>query len=892
MPHNDGDDQPLVLLRRLAPEQIDQLSSRKRRPRHYMGNSVSNVNGEVHSDGMPPNINGHNHEEVDCSENIVKVNGHDNIIVNKAFQMAQHSKSCSSTNTVVSGLSKKQIINSVSYDAEISSTVHSVVCPIDSVKSNVEATKENTILEVENTSPKIVHNKPRGRPPRNRTSETIKLNSDTDLKYNHVEESESNVHLTINKPQDYEVIQSPRKRKYSSEDHEDNAPLKCAIILQEEPKKKENYGFLAGYSSFLYPRLDSLYLHTYWPVNWAYSAQSLTGHVMKKSSKQALRKIRQIISNSNNDNNFLSKSVSNESVPIASTMLGATVNSITSVHLKKTDSNQQPIRRGRRKVLVPDSNKDCGIRKKMGRPPGRNKHLNGVLKGNSPRKSPRQHASTLAAKATKAKIITVDETNINVLSEESPPSPLPPRLDASVDFPQMSQRQRCRKSESILKRTSGYRHRTPPPPKLCPQQNDRNGEVKLRTKHVDVVRRKVRDERIRNLLQTQQLASIRDIAEKNRQELAKEQEELIESDCEYSSIILPSSDQQKWNTFDIDGMNNMCAQIMYEQSADKRYLLQTLPQDLIKVLQRSIVVAKSRRMGDDCYLSESSTPLSLFDARRRRNRFSRKKKQNMTGWPKEKRRKAPVPVSENITDTELDENIKSPKKRRTSAKVQRKKLKRIKLQQVTKSPKRRQSKKVKSVVSPRNKGGRPRKQAIKIKNSTIIKNSSSQSTKLNSPLSDEHRSTTRKPRSTPGRPRGTPGRPRGTPGRPRGTPGRPRGTPGRPRGSVGRRRRRIKKLHDDTDTDSPSNPRCVLSDNQCIKLLKRNKRTETAESPHHLTRRRKQVASTSSWDEGGSRSKRYRAASTAEEAFVGSQPFEQHCPSDSCVMKSTIDNDS
>lgn len=100
-----------------------------------MGNSGSNVNGVVHSDGVHPNINGHDHEVVDCSENIVKVNGHDNIIVNKAFQMAQHSKSCGSTNTVVSGLSKKQIVNSVSNDTETSGTPHSaVVCPIDSVK--------------------------------------------------------------------------------------------------------------------------------------------------------------------------------------------------------------------------------------------------------------------------------------------------------------------------------------------------------------------------------------------------------------------------------------------------------------------------------------------------------------------------------------------------------------------------------------------------------------------------------------------------------------------------------------------------------------------------------------------------------------------------------------
>ncbi|XP_050427326.1 uncharacterized protein LOC126837461 [Adelges cooleyi] len=912
MPHNNGDGQPMVLLRRLAPEQIDRFSGRRRRPQHYMGNSISKVNGEVHSDGTSPLANGHDRDgQIECAEKNSKVNGHDNSVVDKPYQMAHHSKS-TSANTV--GATSKRRTSTVfaNNGTAIALAANTAVSP--NVKGNEEAIKENSNVDRKTSgASKVVPSRPRGRPPRNRAVETVKSNVGANTKCNGLvkQVSPTVVHTTVEKTQECELALTSRKRKHSAEDLKDNTtPVKRAIILEKEPEKGEYYGFLAGYSSLLHPRLESLYLHSYWPANWAYSAQSLTGHVLKKTTKESLRKIRQIMSNSSNVGSIVSKSSINYApcLTTAASTSALSANS-TSVQSKKNEEVKPhpATRRGRRKKIVSDNVQDTETRKKQGRPPGaRNKHLAGVLKDISPRKSPRQHASTLAAKATKAKVTTVDESDVvNLTYEEE--SPLPPVLDAPIEITHNAQRQRNRKSGLSANRHSGPRRRTPPPPKLCAQQNDKSGEVKLRTKHVDVVRRKVRDERIRNIMQTKQLASIREIAEKNRREFAMEFQQYNDVDEENSNpcIVLPPCEHKEWNTsFDVKGLNNMCAQIMYEQSADKRYLLQALPQDLLKVLQRSITVAKSRRVGDDCYITDCNATINSIDPRKRRNKYSRKKKQNMTGWPKEKRRKAPAQASENVSeeDDQVEEKTKSTVKRRTSAVVQKQSRKRLKLQQAsaTTSQRRQKRKSGGPAVTPGPKKGRPFKKTVAVENANPKRSPQKKLVISETLAADELKSvpvqprrTPGRPRGTPGRPRGSPGRPKGSPGRPKGTPGRPKGTPGRPRGSVGRQRRRLKKLHYDSDTDSPSNHhRSVLPRKQRVKLvIKRNKRPETTVSQYHLTRRRKQLAASNVWDEGRGRPKRYKVSSAVEEAFVGSQPFEQHCPSDPCAILSTVEDD-
>lgn len=484
-----------------------------------------------------------------------------------------------------------------------------------------------------------------------------------------------------------------------------------------------NYGFLADYDIVepyrqrtdirLLPTCPLIcFGSTYWPTSWEYSAAALTGHVQKKASKDVLRKIRLLC-----DMGITNKTVSSVS-PLK-----------TNLTLKKYKSVVQ--RRGSANKLTASSSFDIPsgsrqssstvVKRPPGRPPGKkNKLLQAVIKGNSPRKSPRQHASTLAAIMSNKtgndksvteqhdKLLEADlEFNKNSIDMDGPCvlTMAVPKYEHHSGVRHRRHHKQLNHQHNIIKRRCQRRSITPPPPKLCaqqlpPQRSHTNTTsvdqevIKLRTKHVDVVRRRARDERLRAAFVCQQLHKIQEVAEQNRRDLVQEFDD--EDDLDYkllsNAIVLSSVCNQEqicpFQTIENDQEpDNMCLQIMYEQTTDKRFLCANLTDETLQMYykQRDIALAERQansNIGDTLSYDLGSDIVSAASKRK-------KKRPNMTGWPKEKRRKVISTISSSMItseealngDSDVEKNKAIKQRRALAAEKQKLRRRRLKLQQ-------------------------------------------------------------------------------------------------------------------------------------------------------------------------------------------------------------------
>lgn len=525
----------------------------------------------------------------------------------------------------------------------------------------------------------------------------------------------------------------PEKRPLISSSSEGLLETEKDLIVKSLSDKKKSveeleYGFLTGYDviepyrqhvlrapTLVYNRIH--YGRTYWPTSWEYSATALTGHVQKKASKDALRKIRQICGTGS-----IAKA--------GSTAVSSKTNLIT----KKYPTSVIQ-RRGSSIKLSPLTSVEINgglknsptssivVKRQKGRPPGRkNKLIQSVLKSNSPRKSPRQHASTLAAILSKVankngteSPDTLIDLDVDVTStKNSLDVDGPCILTMAVpndEFGVRHQRRRRQLSHQygITKRRRRRRSITPPPPKLCaqqpaPQRSTINTTadhevVKLRTKHVDIVRRRARDERLRAAFVCQQLRHVRETAEQNRRDLVQEiiqshDEDVRDYQFPNNAIVLPSaSDQEEIWSRNIDSRNNdqpdnMCVQIMYEQTTDRRFLYSNLPDEALHMYhqQRDLALAEclTNNYSGDTMSSDLIHHLCTDTISSNKRK---KKRPNMTGWPKEKRRKviansSSIAALEAINCDSDDKNDEVAKRRRALAtEKQRLRRQRLKLEQ-------------------------------------------------------------------------------------------------------------------------------------------------------------------------------------------------------------------
>ncbi|XP_026815817.1 uncharacterized protein LOC113555578 isoform X1 [Rhopalosiphum maidis] len=794
------------------------------------------------------------------------------------------------------------------------------------------------------------------------------------------------------------------KRLFISDDSKDLLVEKNILEKSSLPDKSDSdlvkYGFLAGCNIFepyrQYTDLKSsssnchsiLYGRTYWPTSWEYSAASLTGHVQKKTSKEALRKIRLISggATSKTNNSLVSTSLkTNSTIKKYQTSIlqrrGSACKSTAIAPVEVSGGTRHP------------STSAIIVKRQKGRPPGRkNKILQAVIKSNSPRKSPRQHASTLAA------ILSSKAGNHDKVGNQQPDKleadveidknsldmDVPCLLKMSVpNYEHMSgfrhhRHRRQLDNKRIIKRRRRRRSTTPPPPKLCAQQPapqrislntaiDQE-RVKLRTKHVDVVRRRARDERLRASFVCQQLHKVQEIAEQNRRKIAQEviqTNDENKEDYQFSSnaIILPfESDQdQIWSQITDSNRepDNMCLQIMYEQTADKRFLYTNLTDETLQMYYQQRELALTERLTSN-YCGETLSSDIGTDMISTSNK-RKKKRPNMTGWPKEKRRKIIATSSINTivddlnddSDAERDDIAK--RRRAAAAEQQRLRRQRIKLeqQQLLKE----KSKVKVRATSPKRRGrrpGRPRRPGPIKKNKTAIyRRNNSVSSNGTTASSNTSSNTTikvkkvRKPRK-----QRTPAQ-----NKTAATVSVTTDTPntvvkrrcGRPVGSIGRRQRlKLEMLQQNCQNQTSSSEqqkenvvqqqsstgklKCVISTrNNRMKLLSTSSRSPSAASSQKKTmitsktkkstaaynltsscltslpssqvtvvgkitrtttkRRRLQqhqqtATATVTWDVG--RPKRYHSTNHSRNAssvvveedccFVGSQPFEQHCP--------------
>lgn len=565
-----------------------------------------------------------------------------------------------------------------------------------------------------------------------------------------------------------------KKRLLISENSKDSLVTKKNQSEKVLPDKSNmavdlvKYGFLAGCDFVESYRHSSdirvtnstdrsyFYGRTYWPNNWEYSATALTGHVQKKTTKDTLRKIRLICGEGAS-----SKSGFSISTPLK-----------TNSSLKKYQASLIQRRGSATKLTamssVEMSNRHNSMtsptvvkRQKPGRPPGRkNKLLQAVIKANSPRKSPRQHASTLAAIMSN-KVISTDKlgtqqsdklvdldsaSNQNSLDMDGPCvlTVAVPKHEQMPAFRHHRRRRQLDHQHGIIKRRRRRRSITPPPPKLCaqqpaPQRIPLNSSVdqevvKLRTKHVDVVRRRARDERLRAAFVCQQLHRVQESAEQNRRNLAQEIVQTFdadEQDYQFSNntLILPleSSQDQIWSYLTDDTNrepDNMCLQIMYEQTADKRFLCTNLTNETLQMYyqQRDLALAErltNNHCGDNMSSDLGTDMISVGNKRK-------KKRPNMTGWPKEKRRKIIASTSSSMItaintingDSDEERNNAIKRRRAAAALQQRLRRQRLKLeqQQLTK-----QKSKVKLVTAtiPKRPGRPGRRPGPLKKNKTV-----------------------------------------------------------------------------------------------------------------------------------------------------------------------------
>jgi len=638
------------------------------------------------------------------------------------------------------------------------------------------------------------------------------------------------------------------------------------------------------------------------------------------------------------------------------------------------------------------------VKRKKGRPPGRkNKVLQAVIKSNSPRKSPRQHASTLAAIMSNKvsniddnllsqpdKIVDGDtECTINSVDMDGP-CVLPiavPKHERKPGVRHYRRRRQLDHQHSILERRCRRRSITPPPPKLCaqqpaPQRNHIHSVdhevVKLRTKHVDVVRRRARDERLRSAYVCQQLHKVYEIAEKNRHDLFQDDDDDDDNDDNLSSNYpkLPENIQdQIWSSQVIDNNqepDNMCLQLMYEQTGDIKFLHSNLTKETLQMYhqQRDLAMAERLTNNNDTIFSDMGTDIVSTGNKRK------KKRPNMTGWPKEKRRKT-IAIANSTMNTDREtinnesdierENI-AKRRRAAAAEQQRLRRRRIKLEQQQLAKEKSKNKVITTTI--RRRPGRPRrtdsikktKTSICCRTASVSSNDTNISSNTSSTtiikkkklkvkrqqqkcMSVHHKNestlsvdvTTDTPNTIikrKGRPKGSMGyrnrmklqelpkrhrNPMSSSEQQKENVVQQQTSSGKLKCVISTRNNRIKLLSSSSSSTSvTSNPKKTTGSknkksgsaynlpSSCIATLPSvitagGKSTRTTAKRRKLQQRQQQqITTTASWDVG--RPKRYhsgnhsRSGGVVEEdcCFVGSQPFEQHCPGGGGLSHNTI----
>lgn len=709
--------------------------------------------------------------------------------------------------------------------------------------------------------------------------------------------------------------------------------------LQSDKSNLVEYGFLASsdviepyrqHRNIHLPSCTSFYYgNTYWPTNWEYSANALTNHVQKKTSKNSLRKIRLVCDGGQNSNAVSLPQKSNLS-------------------LKKYNTSFQRRANNDSKSIETNVNSSTSMKRKIGRPK-KNKLFQNVLKANSPRKSPRQHASTLANMSNKT--LNTDKSEIQDVCTESNKDLLdedrPFILTVGIPKNEISpgvSHKRLQLNRQNIKR--GRRATTSPPPKLYIQKPSTainstiNHEVvKLRTKYVDVVRKRVQDERLHTAFVCQQLHNVQEMAEQNRHDLAQELiQNMNENKHDYqmssNAIILPikNSQDQIWSS-QIDNdqePDNMCLQLMYEQTGDKRFLCTNLSDETLQFYYQQRDLALTERLTNNYYgdnASDLGTDTILASNKRK------KKRPNMTGWPKEKRRKmiatatcSMITAEEDmICNKQLGIKRNSVMRRKITNTAKQQRLGRLKLKQQTKK----KSKITIPKQSSRNSGPKKNVKITKYHRGTSVSSNETFvcNTKISSKkgkklkvkkkqrkkhLSDQNNSSTDlsvmndKPNNNLKR---KCGRPKGSFGhqklmklqmiqqqsRVKTSTDKQKESPiqshaGKLKCIVSTRNNRMKLLS--TYSLSPNASQCQIKNttgcknkkstinnlsNLCLETLPSSVTTIPKTT---RTAKKKLTSAMLRWDAG--RPKRYHSTNCTdiveEDCFIGSQPFEQHCP--------------
>lgn len=783
----------------------------------------------------------------------------------------------------------------------------------------------------------------------------------------------------------------PRKRKQSDigeavpekricTNHKDSSVKEKNLTEKSLPKKPSpvvnivNYGFLSGYD-YIKPYRQhtdadpsTCYGRTNWPIDWEFSASSLTGHVQKKTSKDILRKIKYICNNGTTN-----KPLNTVSAPKKNSTLKKYQPSGVRDSSNKLTKLVSTEKSGGSKHN--SSASTSNVKRQKGRPPGKKNKISQIMKSSCSRKSPRQHASTLAAiMSTKTsssdKLVNQSDelmdfdidNNIIPLDNEGPCilTMAIPNLEHMSPEHQQSDDQR-----TIKRRQRRRRSITPSPPKLCAQiptqrtpVNTIDHEVvKLRTKHVDVVKRRARDERLRSAFVYQQLQRIQEIAEESRCELTQNvipyiNEKDFSGYASNTSVLLQTgcSQNQNWssqmdNDIDSEEPDNMSLQIMYEQTGDKRFLCTDLSNETLQLYhqQRELALAEQLTNNNFNETGFSDLGIDMINASNKR----KKKRPNMTGWPKEKRRKvistnAPSEVSsETLNDDRDVERTNSAKRRRKAADKQKLRRQRLKLEQQRSSKNKLKNKEIRKAI-PKQSGrrpGRPRRLDLKKKNtndtdyrSSSVSSNSTTSSGISRRLIIKKKKLKKQKRMLVENKTATDDESKTIVKR----------SCGRPRGSGWRQRLKLEMLQRRQNQTSLSSVqqkenvvqeqistgklKCVISTrNNRMKLLSNSRSPTTSNQKKNIGNKPKKSTDTynlssscfvplpvtevigkttrttvkrkrlvGSWEVG--RPKRYHPAnhgrntSCVEEdcCFVGSQPFEQHCPGIGGLSHNTV----
>lgn len=595
------------------------------------------------------------------------------------IQQVVENNVCTSTSTVImkestatnlERLEQKQLLNQSTYDNNFKEKLK-INNLTDDTSIDVNTNKINCML--------LSH---------------IDKNNESDLlckKKNNVRKRKSNIEEPV-----------ARKRLLISNNPKDSLAMKeNASEIPQNPNviKEKLYGFLGRYSQQHIGLEPSFYnssiVHNriYWPVSWEYSSLTLTGHVQKKASKDTLRKIRVIC-------DMAATTKSNSAVSTSLKTNSTLTKYQTSVIQRRGSNNKlmsmESVEMSNDIKHLP-STSSIIVKRPRGRPPRnpsltssviKNKLLQSIIKSSSPRKSPRQHASTLAAIMSN-KILSTDKSGNEQLDKSVIVDLESNKNSLDVDgqlYHQFTTSKRRRQCRSI----------TPPPPKLCAQRTHINtidhDMVKLRTKNVDLVRRRARDERLRAPFICQQLRKVQKLAEQNRRDLVQDILQTQEKDEKYHQfldnhlIFLPLEINQDyvWSCLPEDSNqepDNMCLQIMYERTGDKRFLYSNLSDDTLQVYyqQRNLSLAERLMTNNNGETVSSDLGTDIISTSNKR----KKKRPNMTGWPKEKRRKNTCIKTDTLNgDSDLERNDDIIKRRRAAAaEQQRLRRRRLKLEQ-------------------------------------------------------------------------------------------------------------------------------------------------------------------------------------------------------------------